>query len=425
MDRRKDQTQQKDINVLLGTGKAARTGRLRRIAGWLAALAALAGLIYLFAGGNDTAGRSAFITEPAALRDITVIVTATGTVEPTNQVEISSELSGRVRAVHVDFNDEVKKGQVLLELDTVTLEAQVARSRAALAAAKARVLQAEATLVEKEAQLKRTSTLAERNVSSQTMLDSAQAEYDRAVASLASARADVEVAEAELAQNETSLSKAKIYSPVDGVVLKRSIEPGQTVAATFQAPVLLTLAEDLRKMELRIDVDEADIGKVKVGQSATFSVEAYQDLSFPAVIEQVRFAPETVNGVVTYKAILGFDNSSMLLRPGMTATANVLVSKVTGALAVPNAALRFRPPAKTEERSGGVMSRLFFRIPKAPQTSMEDERGRTRRIYVERNGEAVPVTVTIGATDGRHTEIAGGEIAPGTPVIVDVAEAKG
>ncbi len=423
MDRKLEQSSVRSIEEVLGVGSATRRSWASRNRVLLIAIVVGAVAAYfIFARPSSNEGQK-FVSEPVTRGDIIVNVTATGLVEPTNKVEISSELSGIVRKVLVDYNDTVKAGQVLLELDTVTLNAQVARARASLAAAKARVVQAKATVVEKDAQLKRTRSLAGQNYSSQTALEAAKAEFDRAVAAQASADADVQVAEAELKQNETSLSKAQVYSPIDGVVLKRTVEPGQTVAASFQTPILLTLAEDLRKMELQVDVDEADIGKVKEGQTATFTVEAYQDKTFPARINQVRFASETVDGVVTYKAVLSFDNSELLLRPGMTATAEILIQKVEDALLAPNAALRFKPPVVEESGGGGLLSRLFFRIPKAGQPEPEAKGGK-RSVYVLDGVTPKKVPVTVGVTDGKNTQILEGDLQAGQPLLTDLAESK-
>lgn len=408
------------INAILAKGASSWRGKARRILWWTLTIAGMAFLYSsLHRGENAKAVR--FVTQPATVAPMRIIVTATGSVQPINVVDISSELSGIIRKVFVDYNDTVKAGQALIELDTVTLTAQVASARASLAAAKARVVQAQATVIEKQTALRRTSALAERNYSSQSSLDSAKAEYDRAVATLESAKADVEVAEAVLKQNETSLSKARIYSPIDGVVLRRSVEPGQTVATSLQTVTLLTVAEDLRKMELHVDVDEADIGKVKEGQEATFTVEAYQNKNFPARIKQVRYASDTTNGVVTYKAVLGFDNSDLLLRPGMTATAEILIENIENALAVPNAALRFKPPPAPEAGSGGLLSKLFFRIPRQPQPDRTGMKSNKRLLYILKDGKPEAVEVIIGSTDGARTQIVEGSIAAGDPVIVDAS----
>ncbi|HSM20346.1 MAG TPA: efflux RND transporter periplasmic adaptor subunit, partial [Hyphomicrobiales bacterium] len=324
---------------------------------------------------------------------------------------------GTVRSVEVDFNDRVTAGQVIARLDTDKLEAQVARSHASVAASKARVKEAEATIGETKARFERLSQLVAKEFVSQQDLEAAKAAYERAVASLASAEADAKVAEADLKLNETNLEKACICSSIDGVVLSRNIEPGQTVAASLQAPVLFTLAEDLRQMELQVDIDEADIGQVKEGQAAVFTVDAYQDRSFPAAISKLSFAPQTVEGVVTYQAILSIDNSELLLRPGMTATAEIVVEKVKDALLVPNAALRFEPPAEEEDTADGGLLRMIFPHPprRAKALTAEGE----RQIWLLKEGQAASAMVVTGLTDGTMTEVLSGDIAPDDSVIVD------
>ena len=319
---------------------------------------------FLFGTGSST--QQSFVVEPASRVDLTVIITATGSVQPTNQVDVSSELSGTIRSVFVDFNSPVKVGQVLAELDTDKLKATLNSSRAKLASAKAKVLDAEATLVEKKLVYERKKTLATSRVSSQQDLDTAKAAYDRAIAGVESAKADVGVAEADVELNETNLVKSRIVSPINGVVLKRNVDPGQTVASSLQAPVLFTIAEDLTQMEVQVDVDEADVGKVKEGQQGTFSVDAYPDRKFQARIRELRYGSEVVQGVVTYKAVLSTDNSELLLRPGMTATAEIIVQQVTKALTVPNAALRYSPPARqSSEQKTSLLRRLGI-LPRSP-----------------------------------------------------------
>lgn len=251
----------------------------------------------------------------------------------------------------------------------------------------------------------------------------AKAAYDRAVAQHAMALADVGVAEADLRLNEINLAKACICSPVDGIVLKRSVDPGQIVASSLQAPVLFVIAEDLRHMELQVDVDEADVGKVKIGQKVNFSVDAYPDRKFPAEVRDIRFGSETVQGVVTYKAVLTIDNSELLIRPGMTAIAEVVVQKVDDALLAPNAALRFSPPS-TSQQSRGLLKSLLPSAPAFRPPSKQEETGRNQRVWVLRDGAPVAVPVAIGATDGRRTEILRGEISPDQPIIVDATTAK-
>ena len=245
-------------------------------------LAAL--LLWTMAGSK---GSPEYVTKPVTRDDITVFVSATGTVQPINQVDVSSEQSGTVRKVYVDFNSQVTKDQSLAELDTDKLQATVDSARAKLLAAKSKVKEAEATVTETELELQRKQNLVERRISSAQDLDTAKAAYDRAVASLDSAKADVAAAEADLKLDETNLSKAIITSPINGIVLSRDIEPGQTVAASLEAPTLFTLAEDLSQMEVQVDVDEADVGQVKEKQNATFTVDAYPERTFAARIRSL------------------------------------------------------------------------------------------------------------------------------------------
>jgi HlyD family secretion protein len=268
--------------------------------------------------------------------------------------------------------------------------------------------------------------LADRNVATQQALDAATANLRRAEAALAVARADADVARADLTLDQTNLAKACICSPIAGVVLERSVEVGQIVASSLQAPILFTLAEDLSQMELRVDVDEADMGRVAVGQAARFTVEAHQGRSFPAAITQLRYAPQTVDGVVTYEAVLGIDNADLALRPGMTATAEITVAHVADALLISNAALRFSPPVASEAPTsgGGLIGLIIPRRPgaSAPLTAppRADPAG-WRTVWVERGGAAEPVRVQVGASDGSRSEILEGALAPGDVVIVDMA----
>lgn len=410
-----------DLAALLDLEAAAPRARWgRRLAGGvlLGALAAAAAWVTL---GPDAAVALRWVTAEVARGDLTVTVMATGTVQPTNEVEISSELSGTVRSVLVDFNDRVTVGQVLAVLDTDKLEAQVAVSRAALASRQARVREAMATVTEKASELARIRRLLRSGSQSAQDLDTVSAAHLRALAGQASAEAEVHVAEADLQLKETDLTKARIVSPIDGVVLVRNVDPGQTVAASLQAPDLFTLAEDLRQMELQVDVDEADVGVTQVGQPATFTVDAYPERRFPAELRQLRLAPETTGGVVTYKAILSLDNTELLLRPGMTATAEVTVARVEGALLVPNAALRFEPPADGSADPRGFLDSL---LPGRRFRHGTSSRPNGKRVWVLRDGAPAPLPVETGASDGDRTVITSGELEPGQAVIVDVDERR-
>jgi HlyD family secretion protein len=242
------------------------------------------------------------------------------------------------------------------------------------------------------------------------------------LSSEATLKAQISEAKWKLSIDQTNLSKAVIRSPINGVVLKRQVEPGQTVAASLQTPVLFTIAENLAQMEVQVDVDEADVAQVKVGQQASFTVDGYPGRTFSALVKQVRYGPETVQGVVTYKTLLSVDNSDLALRPGMTATANITVQRVANVMLVPNTALRFSlPVAEGTARAGGsLISRLFPRPPPASRPrDTTDAKDKQQRIYVLRDGQPSPVSVTTGSTDGVMTEITAGDITLGADVVTD------
>lgn len=414
-----------DITKTLGVGPGS--GRGRRLRRWLFLIVLILVLVGVLALRKNSGqpGVVQYKTEEAKQGDLVVRVTATGTLEPTNQVEVGSEISGIVKTVEADYNDKVKVGQVLARIDTSKLEAQETQLKAALESAQAKVLQAKATLNEtqtKFAQLQKVRELSGGKVPSQTEFDAAQAAFERAKADEASAAASVAQAQASLKATQTDIAKAVIHSPIDGIVLVRSIEPGQTVAAAFQAPVLFTLAEDLTQMELHVDVDEADIGQVKEGQEAQFSVAAYLDRTFQAKIVQTRFGSETVDGVVTYETVLKVDNSDLSLRPGMTATADITVQKVENALLVPSSAMRFSPPAQQQKRASRGLVGVMLPGPgrfNRPQEPVVDTSKRQQTVWVLQNGQPTAVPVTIGATDDVRTEIVSGDIQPGMQVITD------
>lgn len=381
-----------------------------------AALVVLAAFMWL---GQDQDGLQ-YRTEPAARDDLTVSVTATGALQPVNQVEVGTEISGTIDTLEADFNDRVEAGDVLARLDTARLEAQAAQSAAALAMARAQLQQAQADVAETRSQLKRLERGLKLtpDVTSEQDLEAAQARLKRAQAAEARARAQIDEAQARLRMDQTNLDKAVIRAPINGIVLERRVEPGQTVVASMQTPVLFLLAENLTQMELHVDVDEADVGKVAEGQKAVFTVDAYPDRQFTAVITQVRFAPQTAEGVVSYETVLAVDNSELALRPGMTATANIVVQSIRDAVLVPNAALRFTPPAADAARdNGGLVGAMLPRPPHRPSERRNGNAG--KQVWVLRDGEPTAVEVQAGPSDGRRSVILGGAIEPGTRVIVD------
>lgn len=383
----------------------------------LLVLASLGYGAYLWSAGGTTISYTTSDVKPG---DLTVVVTATGSVEPTVQVDVSSEQSGTVRDVLVDYNSEVKKGDVLARLDTDKLKTDLKAKEAALGASRAAVSRTRADEQSAKAKLDRLTALVSSRVSTQQDLDTAEFTFQAASAARESAEADVISAEAALEQSKLSLSKATIVSPIDGIVLSRNVDPGATVAASLEAPTLFTIAGDLRQMELQVSIDEADVGQVSVGQAATFTVDAFPDKRFPATITSIRYAAETVNDVVTYKGILSVANDELLLRQGMTATADIVVEQVTGGLLIPNAGLRYAPPAAVTETTGGG-SGVFslFRPPRQAPASAPEPTGPERTIWLLRDGQPVAVNIEIGASDGQNTVVVKGDVKEGDRVITD------
>lgn len=424
-----------NLAALIG---APEGGSRRSAWGWwlllvLVVAAAVAGWWYHSASNKESGPQ--FVTRPLERGDIRLSVTATGNLEPTNEVTIGSELSGTVQEVFVEANDHVTRGQQLLKLDTSKLEQQTQNSRATVASAQARVLQAQATLEEVEATLARQEELSRL---SGGKLPS-RADMAAAVAAVARARADLEVskagvgsAQAQLMINESDLSKAVIRSPIDGIVLTRSIEPGQTVAASFTAPELFVIAEKLEHMKLKVAIAESDIGRLEQGQEATFSVDAWPGRSYTAKVIKVSYGSKVTDNVVTYETELEVNNDDLSLRPGMTATAQIEVAGANDIFLVPVAALRFQPPADTQSASAAQSSTLVDRL--LPQrrgfggSRNTGNRQRsaavvsTGRIWVlgtDENGAPVPqaVDVRIGISDGRNTEVHSDTLEEGMPVI--------
>ncbi|MDM9628070.1 efflux RND transporter periplasmic adaptor subunit [Rhizobium sp. S152] len=410
-----------DLAAILSASATQGKGRRWRGRLLVAGFVLLAGgAAYYFYSGSGQSQYS-YATQPVKRGDLTVLVTATGSVQPTEQVDISSELSGTVRDVNVDYNSDVKAGEVLAVLDTNKLEADVKSSRAKLASAKANVVKAIADMQSADTSYQRYRNLVQSNVSTQQSLEDARFKYESAVATKDINEATVLSSEADLQLAEVNLAKAKIVSPVDGVILTRSVDPGATVAASLSAPVLFVIAGDLKQMELQVDVDEADVGQIAVGQKATFTVDAYPDRTFPAEIRQIRFASETTNNVVTYKAILSVNNADLLLRPGMTATADVTVEAVKDTLMIPNAALRYAPPAAEAPRRGGLFG--LFRPPRmGPRGGRQDGdalTGAKRRVWVLQAGKPAPVVIQVGSSDGQFTQVTSGDLKENAALIVD------
>jgi len=399
---------------------------------WIIAIILVAVVVVIalvFWRGSTSSSAVQYKTQEVQRGNLTVIVTATGTLKPINNtVSVGSELSGTIKTVEVDYNSKVKVGQILARLDTSKLEAQIMQYKSSLEAAQAKVLQTQATIKEarsKLAQYQRVRALSNNKVPSQADIDAAEATLERAIADDASAKASVSQAKATLTTYETDISKAVIRSPINGVVLTRDVEPGQTVAAAYQAPVLFTLAEDLTKMELHVNVDEADVGHIKESQKATFSVAAYPNRTFDARIVRANYGSTTTSGVVTYTTVLKVVNSDLLLRPCMTATADIIVEKIENAVLIPSAALRFTPPVQEEKKSStSLVGSILPRPPSSENKQIGDSvNKKQQRVWMLKNGQLFAVSITIGSANGGMTEVTAGDIQPGMAVAVDTISA--
>ncbi|MGH6888269.1 MAG: efflux RND transporter periplasmic adaptor subunit [Rhizomicrobium sp.] len=374
----------------LGIGRKKR--RWRRwlwITSAVVVIAAGSGWYYLHARAAHT-----YITKPITRGLLAVDVSATGTLAPRDQVDVGAEVSGRIDQLDVDFNDHVKKGEVLARINTDQYAAQLRQAQASLE-------QAQATLAQSQLTHDRYAALERRDAISREQVNTSRGDLARAVAGVSLARAQVQ-------QDQTLLAYCTIYSPIDGVVLDRKVSAGQTVAATFSTPVLFTLASDLTQMELDVDIDEADVGQVHPGARATFTVDAYPDRKFAARLVSIHNAPKTVQGVVTYQGVLREENPGELLRPGMTATAEIEAATVKNALLVPNAALRFVPPDDVKKNA-----------PPAPPT-LNGING--ARVWTVKGNTLKPHDLRLGSTDGRQTQILSGDLKPGDEVVTDFAD---
>jgi len=367
--------------------------------------------------------------------DLRVSVTATGTLKARSTVEVGAEITGRVLQVHVNFNDKVTKGQILAEIDTETYEARVDEAQAQLTSANASLQTARATANETKLKLDRGKPMVGQGVLSQQDLETLDAAHARAKSQIVSAGAQVTLAQASLKVARTNLSKAVIRSPIDGVVLNRAVEPGQTVTSGLQTPVLFVLAADLSELQLNVQVDEADVGSVRDGQEATFTVDAYSRQTFTSKVLAVKNMPTTGTTVVTYEAWLSVDNEKRLLRPGMTATATIVVEERKNVLLAPNAALRFNPNRKRETvGTKGVSVDQFLPTSRRPPNQAKRAPGgpaggpggggaREPTLWLPTGGDPKRIVVETGATDGTRTEITSGEITEGTEVILTAIEA--
>ncbi len=373
---------------------------------WIAVFLLLSlggGIYYKFYSKKDIVSYQSVLVE---LKNLTTTVSATGNLEPTNSVDVGIEVSGTIREVLVDFNSRVKVGQIMAKLDTTRLGSSVASSQAALLRYRANVAEAKALLVYAQNEWERVDkmyTSTGGNYPSKKELDEARSSMDRAKALHDAAVAQTKQASAELAANEDNLHKAIVVSPINGIVLERKVEPGQTVTATMQTPILFKMAEDLTKMRVILSVDEADIGEVQEGQKVQFTVDAYSDKKFSGTIIQVRLNSEIINGVVTYDAVVEVDNSNLLLRPGMTVSASITTGVLQNVLCVPNAALRFTPQDSQKQSEKKVKESV-----------------QTSHVWVLQENKPLKVALKSGKSDGAFTVVSESTLKIGDSVIIGI-----
>jgi HlyD family secretion protein len=358
-------------------------------------------------------------------------VTATGTLSALVTVQVGSQVSGRINAIFVDFSSPVTKGQVIARMDRQMFQAAAEQTRANRAAAEGNLAKAEAQAAEARRQVKRATTLAERQLIARAEAETRQADDDGARAGVAAARGGVAQARAAEHQAEVSLAYATIVSPINGIVISRNVDIGQTVAASLQSPTLFTIAEDLRKMQVDTAVSEADVGKLRASVSATFTVDAYPNERFRGTIRQIRDAPQAVQNVVTYDAVVDVDNSDLKLKPGMTANVTFVYAERADVLRVPSAALRFRPPpglldpvqdddgSKRKKKKQAKLERHQAAREEA-KPDVDEPRSLTRRsVWLLRGGNATPLPVEVGISDGSHVELLAGELQEGDALVTD------
>lgn len=370
-------------------------------AGVIIGVVLLAAVAVYFFWQKDKGGQK-FRTEKVVRGDIVEAVTATGTVNAVTTVLVGTQVSGTVKKIHADFNSPVKNGQLIAEIDPATFEAQLDQARANVQNARANHEKAEATLADSKRTVARNRELFAKGYIAKSDLDAAETNVETNAAQASSAKALIAQSVAAMKISETNLRYTKIISPVDGTVISRNVDVGQTVAASFQTPTLFTIAQDLTKMQIDANVDESDIGRIKLGQAVDFSVDAYPDITFKGTVAQVRSAPITVQNVVTYDVVVKVDNPELKLKPGMTANVTLIIAVKKDVLKVPNAALRFRPVDK--ERSAG------------------GKKGQA--VYIVENGKPKKINVTVGTSDGNLTEIVTGELREGQEVILEALGAK-
>jgi HlyD family secretion protein len=369
---------------------------------WIGAGSLAAVILVLFLVFRGNGNKPAFRTEPVTRGSIQQTVTATGTVNAVTTVLVGTQVSGTIRTLYVDFNSRVSKGQVIAQIDPATFESQVQQAQANLLVAQANQDKASASLTDTKRTFERNKELFAKNLIPRSDLETAETNFESARAQVSAARAQIEQAKASLDFAKQNLAYTKIISPVDGIVISRSVDVGQTVAASFQTPTLFTIAQDLTRMQIDTNVAESDIGVVKTGQDVEFTVDAFPDTTFKGRVWQIRKAPITVQNVVTYDVVVQVSNRDFKLMPGMTANVSIIITTREDVLRVPNAALRFR----MGDRDGGQ-----------GQPGTAEKKGPA--VWSLQNGRPNRLSLTTGISDGIYTEIADGELREGQMLIIE------
>lgn len=370
-------------------------------------------------GGNNKSNNVEYITKKVTQGDLSVIVSTTGNLNPTNSVEIGIEVSGTLKEIFVDFNDEVKAGQVLAKIDTVKLQSQVDSSTAALAIAVANQKESQVTLNNKKTLYDRTLNMYKNSggkYPSKNELDDTRFSYEAAVESLEAAKAKVLQAQSNLKTDKQNLEKASVKSSIDGIVLNREVEVGQTLAATMSAPKLFTIAKDLTNMDLIVSIDEADVADIKKDLPVTFTVDAYPNKTFQGKVKQVRLNPVDTNGVITYETVVSVDNDDLLLKPGMTATAKIITKESKNKLLIPNGALRFKPKIQ-EQKSTGV-NLVGPKMNRPANVARDLSKKELSPIFILENNQPKRVMVKVLDTDGKLTSVESEQLKVDDEVII-------
>lgn len=385
----------------------------------IAIVSFLAIVLFFIFNGNNKSNKIEYITKKVAQGDLSVVVSTTGNLNPTNSVEIGIEVSGTLKEIFVDFNDEVKAGQILAKIDTVKLQSQVDSSTAALAIAVANQKESQVLLNNKKTLYDRTLNMYKNSAGkypSKNELDDTRFSYEAAIESLEAAKAKVLQAQSNLKTDKQNLEKASVKSSIDGIVLNREVEVGQTLAATMSAPKLFTIAKDLTHMDLIVSIDEADVADIKKDLPVTFTVDAYPNKVFNGKVKQVRLNPVDTNGVVTYETVVSVDNEDLLLKPGMTATAKIITKESKNKLLIPNGALRFKPKMQ-EQKSSGV-NLVGPNMNRPANVARDLSKKELAAVFILENNQPKRVMVKVLDSDGKLTSIESEELKVNDEVII-------